>query len=185
MTPSASELLQRVSANLRAARQAQGLTQDALATAAGVSRRMLIAIEAGESNVSLATLDRIAAALGLAFSDLVREPVSPPGGLERPLLAWQGEHPESQAVFVGSVAASRNVELWTWALAPGERYAAEPDRSGAHTLLYVVEGTLTLEVEGGPHRIAAGQSMAFRSDQPYAYVNDGDETLRFVMNAVG
>jgi transcriptional regulator with XRE-family HTH domain len=35
------------------------MSQTALAEKSGVSRRMLVAIEAGEKNVSLTTLDRV------------------------------------------------------------------------------------------------------------------------------
>ncbi len=65
-----ASVLQHVSLNVRSLRHASGLSQTALAERSGVSRRMLVAIEAGEKNVSLTTLDLIAEALGVAFSDL-------------------------------------------------------------------------------------------------------------------
>ena len=59
-----ASVLQHVSLNVRSLRNANGLSQSALAERSGVSRRMLVAIEAGEKNVSLTTLDLIAEALG-------------------------------------------------------------------------------------------------------------------------
>jgi transcriptional regulator with XRE-family HTH domain len=61
-------VLQHVSLNVRRLRNAADLSQTALAEKSGVSRRMLVAIEAGETNVSLATLDRVAEALEVAAS---------------------------------------------------------------------------------------------------------------------
>ncbi|NYS41594.1 helix-turn-helix transcriptional regulator, partial [Pseudomonas syringae pv. actinidiae] len=67
-------VLQHVSHNVRRLRNAADLSQTALAEKSGVSRRMLVAIEAGEKNVSLATLDRVAEALEVVFSDLIQAP---------------------------------------------------------------------------------------------------------------
>ncbi|HEQ3657763.1 TPA: helix-turn-helix transcriptional regulator, partial [Pseudomonas aeruginosa] len=64
-------VLEHVSGNVRRLRLQAGLSQEALARAASVSRRMLVGIESGDVNVSLSTLDRIAAALGVLFPDLV------------------------------------------------------------------------------------------------------------------
>ena len=46
-----ASVLQHVSLNVRSLRNAAGLSQAALAERSGVSRRMLVAIEAGEKNV--------------------------------------------------------------------------------------------------------------------------------------
>ncbi|WP_239688875.1 helix-turn-helix domain-containing protein [Aquitalea magnusonii] len=55
MSNGSLEVMQNVSANLRQARQQQGYSQERLAERAGISRRMLVNIEAGESNASIAT----------------------------------------------------------------------------------------------------------------------------------
>jgi transcriptional regulator with XRE-family HTH domain len=178
------ELLHHVAANLRAARHALGWTQQALAEKADVSRRMLAAVESGDSNVSLATLDRLAHALGLPFADLVRPCAADARGAE-PVLVWQGASTESRARLLVSVPARGSVELWEWSLAPGERYDAEPDRAGMRELLYVVSGTLTLERAGGREDVAEGGSATYPSDQAYAYANHGDAPVRFVRNVVG
>jgi len=179
-------LLRHVSTRVREARQAHGWSQQTLAERAGVSRRMLAAIEGEESNVSLATLGRIAAALEIAFAELVREP-SAPGkrGAGPQVVAWKGKSPESQAVLLLSAEARRNVELWQWSLAPGERYQAEADPPGMREFLYVVEGTLTLIRGRRRKRLTAGEAVAFPTDQPYAYLNAGRGVLRFTKNVLG
>ncbi|RTF25844.1 XRE family transcriptional regulator, partial [Serratia marcescens] len=68
------KVLQYLSSNLRGYRQQAGLSQMALAELSGVSRRMLAGIEAGDRNVSLAVLDKIAAALAISFTDLIQAP---------------------------------------------------------------------------------------------------------------
>lgn len=174
-------LFQRVAETLRTVRHARGLSQQGLADAADVSRRMVAAIEAGNSNASLATLDRLAHALGLTFADLVREPADVP----RPVVVWRGADGRSEGRLLASVPARGAVELWEWTLAPGERYLAEADRPGTQELVYVAAGTLTLELLGARHAVEAGASIVYPSDQPYAYRNEGAETLRFIRNVVG
>lgn len=56
---------------IRTARMEQGLTQTELAERAGVSRPTVARVEAGE-DVSTATLEKVAAALGLAI-ELTRD----------------------------------------------------------------------------------------------------------------
>ena len=108
----------------------QGLSQQALADAAGVSRRTIAGLEAGDANISLAKLSLIATALGANFTALVspagRAPDQAPD-----VLTWRGQLAGSQAVLHCSAAASHQVELWSWTLAPGERYRPRPTRKAA------------------------------------------------------
>jgi non-specific serine/threonine protein kinase len=95
---------------LRAHRREAGLTQEALAERAGLSRRGLQHLEAGEARPYPATLEALAAALELAPGDRARLraalPASPPppgagGGpadLPRPLTSFVGRERELAAV---------------------------------------------------------------------------------------
>lgn len=62
--------LRALGAAVRAKRISVGMSQEALADAAGVDRSHMGKIERGERNVTLLNLVRIAAALGLPLSDL-------------------------------------------------------------------------------------------------------------------
>ena len=144
--------------------------------------RMLAAIESEESNVSLATLDRIASALGLTFADLLRD--SPAAPSATPVIAWRGRSKDSRAVLLQSAPAVRNIELWEWSLAPGERYQAEPDRAGMREQIYVITGALTLVVDRRSRTLRTGESIMFGSDRRYEYRNPGKSVTRFVKNVV-
>lgn len=181
VSPTDPPLLRHVAANLRSARRRRGWTQQALAEQADVSRRMVVAIEAGESNVSLATLDRLADALGVPFSELVR---APDAEVPPPEVVWRGGDPGSRARFLAGVPGGGTVELWEWSLAPGERYDAEPDRAGTRVLLYVAVGALTVQAGGGAQTVAEGESARFASDRPYSFANRGSVPLRFVVTSV-
>ena len=65
--------LHRFGASLRVFREQLELSQEALADRAGVHRTYLSGIERGQRNPSLVNLVRLARALGISVSDLMRE----------------------------------------------------------------------------------------------------------------
>jgi len=58
---------------VRAWRSEQGMTRKSLAAASGVSERYLAQLEAGEGNISVLLLRKVARAMGVAVETLVRE----------------------------------------------------------------------------------------------------------------
>ena len=177
-----ADSLRHVAENVRRLRTAAGLSQQALAETADVSRRMLVGIESGDANVSLNTLDRIAEALQVSFADLVKAPARDLRRIEA--LAWSGSTPGSQAVLLATAPAAHDVELWAWTLMPGDRYTSGADPAGWHEMFYVIEGRLTVELPSGEQVIDAGDFFVFPSDCRYAYRNDGQTPLRFIRNVV-
>lgn len=177
----------RVGARIRQLRKRRGWSVQELAEASATSRRMLTQIELGQANPSLATVDRIARALGTDFAalSLPDEPPStaPQADRAEGTLVWQGA-PGSRALLLGATSDPR-AELWRWTLAPHDRYDAEPDRPGAQEVHHVLAGTLTLVLETGRLVLRTGQSAVVASDQDYSYVNDGDEPATFVRVVVG
>src|SRR3954470_22399820 len=101
---------------VRQHRTARGWTLDELADRSGVSRRMLITIEHGEGNPSIATLLRISDALAVGLPVLVD--VQRPRALtvtaagEAPVL-WRGPG-GGQAQLVAGSQPPDVVELWSW-----------------------------------------------------------------------
>ncbi|MHB1958545.1 MAG: helix-turn-helix domain-containing protein [Acidobacteriaceae bacterium] len=59
--------------NLRALRTERGWSQEDLADKCGLHRTYIGAIERGERNVTLATLNRIASAFGTSSAELISE----------------------------------------------------------------------------------------------------------------
>jgi len=183
MSSSSIDVLQHLSANLKAARLAAGLSQEALAQRSEVSRRMLVGLETGQANVSFATLDRLARVLGVTFAELVRPAAADLG--EAPVLAWRGVKEGSRAYLLQSHrVGQRAFELWEWRLAAGDRYDAEADAEGFQEMLYVADGSLTLEMGRERIVLAAGRSHLFATNRRYAYVNDGDAPCIFVKNVI-
>ncbi|MGY1829149.1 helix-turn-helix domain-containing protein [Geodermatophilus sp. SYSU D01180] len=171
--PGVNELIgQRV----RQHRTARGWTLDELADRSGVSRRMVITIEHGEGNPSIATLLRISDALGVGLPVLVD--VERPRMLtvtaagEAPVL-WRGPS-GGRALLVAGTEPPDVVELWDWTLHPGEEHASEPHSAGTRELLLVLGGTVGLRVGDRTDRLAAGDSAAFAGDVPHGYAAPAD-----------
>jgi XRE family aerobic/anaerobic benzoate catabolism transcriptional regulator len=69
-------LLQRVGNTVRAARTARRMPRRSLSELSGVSARYLAQLEGGQGNISIALLQRVAAALDLRLIDLLQDPVA-------------------------------------------------------------------------------------------------------------
>jgi XRE family aerobic/anaerobic benzoate catabolism transcriptional regulator len=65
--------LARLGERVRAWRSERGTTRKQLAAASGVSERYLAQLEAGQGNMSILLLRKVAAAMGVAIDSLVRE----------------------------------------------------------------------------------------------------------------
>ena len=177
------DVLTHVAANIRWLRQLRGLSQSKLADLSGLSRRMIVAIESDEANVSLSSLDRLAAALGVSLTETIRAPDAP-DSRRIESVGWRGGHPASAGTLLGSAPATREAELWIWSLGEGEIYPSEADSGNWHEMLFVIEGRLVIAAADGSHDIAAGDFLIFSSAEPYTFSNGGSETVRFVRNVV-
>jgi transcriptional regulator with XRE-family HTH domain len=72
------DLQRALGRNLRAYRQARGLSQEAFADLLGVHRTYMGGLERGERNLTLKTVERLAARIGVEPLTLLRSP----GGTE-------------------------------------------------------------------------------------------------------
>ena len=176
-----------VGRRVRQARSDRGWTLDQLAERSEVSRRMIINVEAGTSNASIATLLRLATALNVGLAELVADAphdervVVRVAGERMPL--WRGDAGGS-AVMVASASTPDMLELWDWTLQPGESYASEPHRPGTHELLHVHNGRLTLIVDGEARDLRPGDAASVVADAPHAYANQGRHVTRFTMTVL-
>src|SRR5947207_6921865 len=121
-----AQLIDVVSARIRQRRGDRRLSLDALASLAGVSKGLLVQIENGQANPSIATLCKVAAALGASVADLVQVSGQHPAEVlpaAAPRLLWRGPKGGTATLLVGSTGPDM-LELWWWDLRPGERYDA-------------------------------------------------------------
>ncbi|WP_246088651.1 helix-turn-helix domain-containing protein [Phreatobacter stygius] len=166
-------------------RKGRNLSFDELAARCGVSKGMLVQIEQGRANPSIATLCRVAAGLRVSVAELVAagEAADAPVRLIAPGQArrlWHGPKGGSASLLVGSDGPDM-LELWTWEIQPGERYEAQAHPADTQELIHVTDGTLALEVDGTIHLVEPGGSAFARTDRSHAYACAGPEPVRFTM----
>jgi transcriptional regulator with XRE-family HTH domain len=169
--------------NLRRLRGERGLTLDELAKRAGISRSMLIQIEQKRVNPTLATLVRVSQALDVGLAELVelgsrrRVRVISRGDVAE---LWSSPAGGSGRLLVGSDQLDR-IEFWDWRLEPGDVHEAEAHAAGTAEILHVLDGDLTLEVDGESHAASTGESVIFSADADHSYGNNGTLSLRVFM----
>jgi transcriptional regulator with XRE-family HTH domain len=181
------EVPEAIGRRVRAVRAGRGWTLDQLAVRSGVSRRMIVNVEGGTSNASIATLLRLATALRVSLSELVvgaptDERIVVSATAEREPL-WRGASGGS-AVLVASADTPDMLELWDWSLEPGEVYESEAHRSGTRELVHVLSGELTLTIGEEVRRLRTGDAASLVADVAHAYGNSGRRTVRFSMTVL-
>jgi transcriptional regulator with XRE-family HTH domain len=179
----AASLAAAIGHRVRHERQARGWTLDHLAQAAGVSRRMLVNVEHGDANPSVATLLKISDALGVGLPALVEPPHANPIKVTRAgegAALWTGAA-GGRGVLVAGTEPPDVVELWDWTLGPGDRHVSEAHTPGTRELAQVQEGTITIDVADQLLTLGTGDAIAFPSDVPHAYANTGTQPARFTL----
>lgn len=63
-----------LSANIKAYREAEGVSQEAFAALCGLHRTYIGSVERGERNVTLETLQQLSDAMGVSAADLLTAP---------------------------------------------------------------------------------------------------------------
>ncbi|MBS1676328.1 MAG: helix-turn-helix transcriptional regulator [Actinobacteria bacterium] len=162
-------------------RRSRGWTLDQLAEISGVSRRMVVNVEQGETNPSIGTLLRLGDALGVGLPALVEPPEPWSMRVTRAgegAVLWQGEG-GGQGVLMAGAGPPHVVELWDWTLAPGDKHTSEPHSSGTRELMQVREGTVALAVGTEQVDLGVGDAASFPGDTPHSYANAGSRPARF------
>lgn len=181
MSTNQERVADEIASRVRAERAQRRWTLDELAARSTVSRRLLVQIEHAEANPSLATLLKLAVALGVTLTELLSEepearPVAVIPGHDAMTL-WSTPA-GSSARLLGSHGP---LELWSWTLQPGDRRASEPHRPGSLELLTVQTGNIALDVGDHHVEMPTGDSAWFDATWPHAYTNPGAAAATFTL----
>ncbi|MEH3773778.1 helix-turn-helix domain-containing protein [Enterobacter asburiae] len=186
MTDSGADVAQvslAVANRLRNWRKEKKLSLDELSRRASISKGMLVEIEKGAANPSIAILCKLAAALGISVADIVNvssEPLVYVIEEEAIPVLWQGAQ-GGRARLLAGTAGPDMIELWQWEMQPGERFTSPGHPAGTCELLHVNEGVLSLTVDETVTQVNAGASAVAKTEAAHGYANEGDTVLRFTM----
>jgi transcriptional regulator with XRE-family HTH domain len=160
---------------VRAIRQLRRKTLKEVATAAEISESFLSQLERGRSNATIATLQRLAVALGVEVSDLFTTNSARPRVLHgdaREFVAW-GRLGRKALL---TPKPFHNLEVVVARFEPGGSTGDEPYSHGdSEELLIVVEGHVHVQLGTEVHEVSAGDSVHYQSSTPHRVSNPGDE----------
>jgi transcriptional regulator with XRE-family HTH domain len=175
-----------VGQNVRRERERAGLSVRELARRLGVSASFLSQFELGQSQAAVSTLFAIASELNLSLDDLLghspkkvgnrRSKADPPRVAE--YLAFQtGVRWRRLAELDGE-----QVDFLLTEYEPGADSAPadQPQRHRGNDYGYVLEGTLTIVINGRRRRVKQGNAIAMRGDVPHRLLNETDELVRAI-----
>ncbi|KKJ93849.1 helix-turn-helix domain-containing protein [Micromonospora sp. HK10] len=175
-----------VARQVRELRAARGWSFEELAGRSGVSKGMLVQIEAARTNPSIGTLCRVADAFGVTIAELLepaeRSSVRITATVDAPVL-WRGTH-GGTARLLNGLGGPDLVELWEWRLEPDEAHHSADHARGTREILHVLAGTLAVTVAGVDHDVPAGHTIEFPADREHGYRATGEEPVRLVMVVV-
>jgi quercetin dioxygenase-like cupin family protein len=175
--------LEIVARNVHSARVAAGLSLDALAGRAEVSKGALVALEGARGNPTFTTLVRLADALGQSVSSLMEdaheESVVVVGADEVAPL-WTGPSGGTARLLLTNPRPAP-VEVWRWRLHPGERHDSHAHPAGVTETLTVVRGQMLFVVGDTARPLRAGETAAFAADVPHGYEGAGRGPCDLIM----
>lgn len=168
-------ILSRLPARLKQARQAKGLSLDAVAKLSGVSRSMVSQVERGESSPTVSTLWNLTRALQVDFAGLLDEqPASRIEVLrshEVPTIENHGSGCTIRILSPPEDAGSH--EVYELRFAKGGVLDSDPHARGTRENLTVIEGALTVTSGEGRDRLQAGETARYAADVPHRLEAEG------------
>lgn len=165
----------RIGPVVRELRERRGWTLRELARRSGLSVSLISEVERDLVNPSVASLNRLARALGVRIGDLLNEPPSS-GRLvtasERRVIRYGDENPYWDELL--SPSLSGRLLILRSTILPGAdsggTYAHEADEE----CVVLLEGSLEITVQAEVYQLAEGDALTFPSRLPHGWRNVGD-----------
>ncbi len=167
-----------VGERLRAIRKLRRVTLRTVAERAELSESFLSQVERGRANASIASLKRIAAALGVNVADLFE----PSGKPSRPRVLRRDVRPSLTFGTLGrkymlTPRPLEHLQVIVGELDAGGSTGDEPYTHGdSEELLVVLEGVVHLQLGPDVFELQAGDSIDYRSSASHRLTNAGDDT---------
>jgi len=158
-------------------RRARALSLDDLAQRSGISKSMLSQIERDRTNPTVATLWRIAGALGVGIERILAPP-APANAVD--LLPVHGTPGFTSADgrmhwrILGPVELAGRFEWYELRAEPHSQTVSEGHEPGATEHLTVLQGEITVSAGSHERRIGAGATARYRADLRHGLRNDTD-----------
>ncbi len=167
-----------LAANVRAIREARGLSQQQIAAQAGIPRATWSHLESGLANPTLAVLTRVADVLQVRLDELLASPRSPVRHVRASELPVRTRGTVKIRKLLPEPLPGLDLERLV--LTPGARMTGVPHAPGSREYLACERGVVELFVAGERFLLDTGDLVVFRGDQRHAYHNPGrDEAIAY------
>jgi transcriptional regulator with XRE-family HTH domain len=174
----------RIAARIRELRAERGMTLDGLAEAADVSRAMLSRIERGESSPTAHLLGKICNGLGVTLSALFAATELPASPLARrdDQPTWRDPASRYLRRNVSPAGTGSPVDITEIEFPAGASVAFDSPRlAGKDQHVWVLSGTLEMELGGELFRLETGDCLFRRLDRPVLFRNPTRRATRYVV----
>jgi transcriptional regulator with XRE-family HTH domain len=164
----------RIGSTLRALRKQRGWTLRESARRSGLSVAFISEVERDLVSPSVASLSRLASALGVRISDLFDRPVTH-GRLvrvaDRRVIRYGDENLYWDEVLSPSLAGK--LLLLRSTILPGADSGGTYEHDADEECVVLLEGELQIEVQGHVYRLMEGDALTFSSRLPHGWCNEG------------
>jgi transcriptional regulator with XRE-family HTH domain len=166
---------------LKTLRGAAGLSVRTLASRAGFSASFISQVENDQASPSIASLERIASALGVSLVEFFGGGVSGglavvrPGDRRNLTSVW------SRARIEALSGASSGVDAVMITISPGGRSSAEPHSHKGDEFAIVFDGEIILTLGEDTTTLRRGDAVSFSSLTPHRWQNDGSEPAQLLI----
>lgn len=159
--------------NIKAVREARGLSQQQIAKAAGIPRATWTHLESGAANPTLAVLVKVANALQVRLDELLAAPRTSARHLKASELVTRVKTGVSVRKLLPESLPGLDLERMS--IPAGARMAGVPHTPGTREYLTCERGSVELAVSGERYTLLEGDIVTFRGDQRHSYHNPGKE----------
>ena len=191
MVDGATDINERIAAQVRRLRGAAGLSLDALAAKTGVSRSMLSLIERAESSPTAVMLERLAVGLNVTLATLF-DSHSESEVSSEPILrrARQAEWCDPETGYVRRSLSPPKVEqpLQLVEIAFPAKARIVFQSHGRDVTIYqqivMLEGTIEITFDNQCHRLKAGDCLAMKVEGTNVFENPTRKPARYLVASV-
>ena len=145
---------------------------------------MLSRIERGQSSATAQLLNKVCSGLGVTLSALFAAAETPANPLMRRMDQPQWRDPATGYLRrnISAPGTGSSVGIVEVEFPPGESVAFDSQNlAGADQHVWILDGTLELELGGDAFRLDAGDCLMMRLDHPILFRNPLERTIRYVV----
>lgn len=179
----------RVGGVVQSLRMRQGLSLRTLAARTGFSPSFISQVEHGHASPSIASLETIAAALGVTLSQFFARQRADADSLDFTIVraidrseivsGWSRASVEA----LGPTGRGQTMEPVMLTLEPDGRSGDRAASHGGHEFAIVWDGDVRVTLGDTEHRLASGDAVTFRSAMPNRWENIGPVPARVLIVA--